>query len=531
MDSAPKKGHRAPQSGPKARRKKERLSRKNDVSGAGPSPQGPNLKAFGYKSANKAHAQQQRKLDSEHRKHHVPMINRSEALGGTDPPPIMIAVAGPKGCGKTSVIKALVKHFTNHNLSADSSAAGPITVVSGKNRRLTFFECGSDLFSMMDLAKTADLILLVVDGHFGFEMETFEFLNIAQVHGFPKVMGILTHLDQFTSGKALKNVKTQLKQRFWKEIYDGAKMFYFSGMKYGKYLKNEVKNLARFISVMKFRPLVWRNSHGYVVADRVEDVTDPQLVEDNPKCDRTVSLYGYVRGTHIQSTQKLHLVGVGDYDMDQITALPDPCPLAEKNPDTGKRKTLKEKQKLIYAPMADIGDLVYDADAVYIDIKDHEVSYSKAEGEEENESDEEIVGEGEQMVKDLQKAPHNLDDVIQESAIRLFKNAAPLESIEEKDDSEGDENSGEEEDSSEQEMDMDDFDEEGLDHVEEKDGTDAENEDLVFDESDQDDDDLFADNEMHDTGKRCTAADLRRVGLSGMTLPNELACVRERACE
>ena len=47
---------------------------------------------------------------------------------------------------------------------------GPITVVTGKKRRLTFFECGNDLNSMIDCAKISDLILLVIDGHFGFEM-------------------------------------------------------------------------------------------------------------------------------------------------------------------------------------------------------------------------------------------------------------------------------------------------------------------------------------------------------------------------
>jgi translation initiation factor IF-2 len=32
----------------------------------------------------------------------------------------------------------------------------------------------------MDASKFADLVLLVVDGSFGFEMETFEFLNMLQ---------------------------------------------------------------------------------------------------------------------------------------------------------------------------------------------------------------------------------------------------------------------------------------------------------------------------------------------------------------
>ncbi len=57
----------------------------------------------------------------------------------------------------------------------------------GKRSRLTFFECPNDVCAMVDLAKVADLVLLVIDGSFGFEMETFEFLNMLQTHGFPKV--------------------------------------------------------------------------------------------------------------------------------------------------------------------------------------------------------------------------------------------------------------------------------------------------------------------------------------------------------
>jgi ribosome biogenesis protein BMS1 len=47
---------------------------------------------------------------------------------------------------------------------------GPITVVSGKKRRLTFMECNNDMNSMIDVAKVADLVLLMIDASFGFEM-------------------------------------------------------------------------------------------------------------------------------------------------------------------------------------------------------------------------------------------------------------------------------------------------------------------------------------------------------------------------
>lgn len=64
--------------------------------------------------------------------------------------------------------------------------------------------------------------------------ETFEFLNIMQNHGFPKLMGVLTHLDKFKDVKKLKKTKQRLKHRFWTEIYDGAKLFYLSGLIHGK---------------------------------------------------------------------------------------------------------------------------------------------------------------------------------------------------------------------------------------------------------------------------------------------------------
>ena len=196
-------------------------------------------------------------------------------------------------------------------------------------------------------------VLLLVDASFGFEMEVFEFLNILKVHGFPKVMGILTHLDSFKDNKKLRNAKKRLKEKFWTEICDGAKLFYLSGLINGKYMKREILNLARFVAVMKFRPIVWRTNHPYVLVDRsvlcfsnasctvfpwdfgflffvlhfelwwwlfncsiwirYEDLTNPALIHDNPNVDRTLSLYGFVRGTYLKPTQRCHLLGISHY--------------------------------------------------------------------------------------------------------------------------------------------------------------------------------------------------------------------------
>lgn len=67
---------------------------------------------------------------------------------------------------------------------------------------------------MIDLSKIADIVLLVIDGSLTFEMETFEFLSLLKCHGFPNVMGVLTHLDFFKENKQLRKTKKKFKKRF-----------------------------------------------------------------------------------------------------------------------------------------------------------------------------------------------------------------------------------------------------------------------------------------------------------------------------
>ena len=198
--------------------------------------------------------------------------------------------------------------------------------------------------------------------------ETFEFLNVLQAHGFPKVIGVLTHLDLIRKAATLRATKKALKKRFWTEIYQGAKLFYLSGVLNGRYPDTEILNLSRFISVMKFRPLVFRNQHPYMLADRFEDLTPREDVRASQgKCDRTVTLYGYLRGTNYRLGTKVHVPGVGDLDVKDVQVLNDPCPSPDA--ESEKRRKLSEKKRLlIHAPMSDVGGVIYDKDAVYINV-------------------------------------------------------------------------------------------------------------------------------------------------------------------
>lgn len=286
---------------------------------------------------------------------------------------------------------------------------------------------------MMDVSKVADIVLLLIDGNFGFEMETMEFLNILSSSGMPgNVFGILTHLDLFRKPSTLQDAKKRLKHRFWSELYQGAKLFYLSGVINGRYPDREVHNLSRFISVMKNpRPLVWRNSHPYCLADRFLDLTPPTTIEQDPKCDRTVALYGYLRGTNFPAQgARVHVPGVGDLNVSKIEALPDPCPtpfmdqaVAKATGKTGRRR-LGEKQKVLFAPMSDVGGVLVDKDAVYIDVK---TSNFDADAEDEGER-----GFGEKLVVGLQGERRLLGEA--DDGVRLFEGAEKTNEVEDADD-------------------------------------------------------------------------------------------------
>ena len=378
-----------------------------------------NPKAFGYANPGRLAKQAVRSHDIKEKRLHVPLVDRLPE----EAPPIIVAVVGPPGVGKSTLIKSLIKRYTKHSLTSPS---GPLTVVTSKRRRLTFIECPADsLASMIDISKIADIVLLMIDGNFGFEMETMEFLNVLASSGMPgNVFGILTHLDLFRKPSTLKDAKKRLKHRFWSELYQGAKLFYLSGVINGRYPDREVHNLSRFISVMKQpRPLIWRNSHPYCLADRMLDVTPPTAIEQNPKCDRTIALYGYLRGTNFPADgARVHIPGVGDLSVSAIEALPDPCPtpfmdqaVAKASGKAGRRR-LGEKQKVLFAPMSDVGGVLVDKDAVYIDVKTSNFDKDAAGGE--------GRGLGEQMVVDLQSERRLLGEV--EDGVRLFTGGGML---------------------------------------------------------------------------------------------------------
>ena len=116
--------------------------------------------------------------------------------------------------------------------------------------------------------------------------------------------------------------------------------------------------LCCFLVSTQYRPIIWRNTHPYVIVDRHEDITHPSVLDEDANADRTITMYGYVRGTHLKPGHKVHMIGMGDFDVRELNAVDDPCMLARKDE---KRTTLNKKKPLLCAPcvpMWELGPLI-----------------------------------------------------------------------------------------------------------------------------------------------------------------------------
>jgi len=417
----PKKAHRKRAAGTKAKKKKD----KKQVGKA--DKHNPKAHTFsgGTRSVQK---RVQYTLERQAKKDKVHKVDKNPEV----PPPFVVVVQGPPGVGKTTLVHSLVKHFAKQRLI---QMRGPVTLVSGRHRRLTIIECPQEMSAMLDLAKIADLVLLLIDASYGFELETFEFINILQVHGFPRVIGVLTHLDAFRENKQLRKVKKSMKHRFWTELYDGAKLFHLSGLQYGRYHRVEIQNLARFIAVQKVPLLSWRQSHPYIPALRWEDKTDPTNPETAP---RRLDLYGYVYGGRLREGFEVHLPGVGDFNISSIKRLPDPCPppmeteaerrrasrKTDEKPKKNALRTLAERHRIVYAPGSDIGSITVDSEAMYIYVPDQQAGFTPKD-EQSAEKDPEQLPEAVRLVRALQTSEAALDKASEGRAkLRLIGDTA-----------------------------------------------------------------------------------------------------------
>lgn len=99
------------------------------------------------------------------------------------------------------------------------------------------------------------------------------------------------------------------------------------------------------------------------------------------------------------------------------------------------RRSLKEKERLIYSPMSDFGDIMIDKDAVYINLPDNRPINFTRDADAKGQTgllpaDAQPTGAGEAMIFDLQdlQSEGALDKKLDDATLRLFSSSKPIAS-------------------------------------------------------------------------------------------------------
>ena len=329
--------------------------------------------------------------------------NKIKYYTEVDEPPLIIMIQGGHSSGKTTLIKSLVKYYTNQNIT---SFKGSITVRNSKNQRLTFIECPNDISSLDDCSKIVDVAILLIDARVGFEMETFEFISLLKNHGFTQIVGVITHMDDFRQNKSLSKYKKQIKKRFIKDATDKSKLFYLFGIKNNLYIKLQLHTMARYLKVIKPNQPGFRINHPYIFCDRYDiNFSKIQKKEEEKNEDVIVSLFGYVRGNHLNKNSLIYINGLGEFNIDFAEKIEDPCPIEMVSKNGKVKRTLKKKDKNLYAPYSNINMLEYDRKSGYINIPEKLITFTKGLKETDNLAND----EGVQMVRKLQDMYGNIE--------------------------------------------------------------------------------------------------------------------------
>lgn len=218
---------------------------------------------------------------------------------------------------------------------------GPITLVTGKHRRVTFMEVPNDINAMIDAAKIADLvcgrifqmhddkrsagatvdrcILWIRDG----DIRVFAYMQDARratYHGCTDAHG--HDREEAKAESAEEEIKAPFLDRGLPRRQDvllhAAKRRTVHAQRSEEsgtlHLSDEIptSHLAHHTSVRaggQVHPLPSLfSSNCYTL--RYEDVTDTESTKRNLKCNRSVLMYGYVRGTNLKENQAVHIPGV-----------------------------------------------------------------------------------------------------------------------------------------------------------------------------------------------------------------------------
>ncbi|CAM9198737.1 unnamed protein product [Ectocarpus fasciculatus] len=195
-------------------------------------------------------------------------------------------------------------------------------------QRVTFLTPGRDLAAVLEFAKVADLLLVVLPVQQGADSAIDEegemMITALKAAGLPAVVGVVQGLDGL-KGKKQSDMK-KWGQRFFETEFAGqAKAIDASNSSL----------LARTLSTTAPRRIHWRAIRSYLLAESTEVV--PESGSRGAKFG-TLHVRGYIRGRPLDVNQVVHVGDAGHFGLRQINSAAEPFPVKPKDRGGGALK-------------------------------------------------------------------------------------------------------------------------------------------------------------------------------------------------
>lgn len=284
----------------------------------------------GIKQVNAAGASKQDRLNTAKQLRNAKreeLLERSRLGGCAHPPPKVVVVipfhtqadavslkrAIMVACGTASDVAAVLPPHAPAVTTLPNWAQGQPG--SGKPR-LLIVDPPRDIMAVLDVAKTADMILCVLGPHATLEEPAFDdhgyrLLTALKAQGMPVVIGAIHGPEAMdSSAKKAAEARKFVTRYFATELGGETRLFPACN-------EDEVKALVRHLGAVTPKDITWRADRGYTLASQAEYIS----------AEGCLLLRGYVRGPGFRCKRSVHLTGHGDFTLRRIAIGADPCPL------------------------------------------------------------------------------------------------------------------------------------------------------------------------------------------------------------
>jgi pre-rRNA-processing protein TSR1 len=265
--------------------------------------------AKGFKEQRKNKAQQQRDAKKED-------ARIQKRIGSVHGPPKTIGIVGLGANANVKAVSAgllsLAQKVTSAGDANGKFGATTTACYEQLGQRFVIHECTRDALAIMDMAKVADIMVLVVACRDG-EDETVDAVGEAVIRGFrsqgmPSVIGVMQGLTQLKNKEA-NSMRKWCGRFFTQEFYEDAKL-----VEDGK-----PQIMLRTLSTCAVRSMNFRAMRSYMLVQNAEVVAPQAGEEANPAGHATLKLSGYLRGQPLCVNGLVHITGTGTFQLQQVT--------------------------------------------------------------------------------------------------------------------------------------------------------------------------------------------------------------------